>query len=276
MKNFSVITKAIYNPKWVAGKIKIKLDVKKYKKLNYQTHKVFLDNIIKSNTEDFITIINEIINDYRFNDFINLQFKSTGLKKRFPGARYSWPIFLYYFTRKTKPAIIVETECWYGISSSYILAAINKNNFGKLYTINLPTYPEKGGYIDENPYSPEEDRTASLPFGKEPGFIIPTFLKNNWELILGSSKEELPKLLNKLGIIDMFLHDSLHSYENMMFEFDIVLRFLKKGGYIFSDNIDWNSAFKDFTEKLLQKKYTYLAYYESPQLNHNFGVIIKE
>ena len=61
----------------------------------------------------------------------------------------------------------------------------------------------------------------------------------------------------------------------MWFEFDIALKYLKSGGFIFSDNIDWNDAFYDFCDKNKLKHFTYLAYYESEKLKHNFGVILK-
>ena len=43
-------------------------------------------------------------------------------------------------------------------------------------------------------------------------------LKHRWELILGDSKIELPRLLRDLDSVDVFFHDSLHIYDYMMFE----------------------------------------------------------
>ena len=42
---------------------------------------------------------------------------------------------------------------------------------------------------------------------------IPPELKQRWTLILGRSQEELPPLLERLGTIDSFMHDSEHSFE---------------------------------------------------------------
>lgn len=82
--------------------------------------------------------------------------------------------------------------------------------------------------------------------------------------------------MNTLENIDMFLHDSLHSYDNMIFEFSVVMKKLKAGSFMFSDNIDWYNAFFDFSINNNRKHYTYLAYYESSKLKHNFGVIKNE
>ena len=155
-----------------------------------------------------------------------------------------------------------------------ILAALYKNNEGMLYTIDLPAYKSYGGYTDQNPYKTKKERTMYLPDGKDPGFIVPDFLKNRWKLIYGKSIEKLPGLLDELKYIDMFLQDSLHSYENMMWEFNISYKYLKSGCYIFSDNIDWNKAFDDFVRDKVSFKY--LAYYESYKLKMNFGAIKKE
>lgn len=254
-----------------------KIILPKFKQMNYETHKKFISDIQfgKKNCKDYLDIVSEIIYDKKFNNFINENFKLAKLNCQFPIDVYSWPITLYYLVRKLKPKIIVETGVWYGISTSYILASLNTNNYGKLYSIDLPAYFEKGGYYDENPYLKKEDRIAKLPKAKEPGFIVPKYLYQRWKLIIGSSKDELPKLLKKLKSIDFFLHDSLHSYENMIFEFNLAYKYLKKNSLIFSDNIDWNNAFNDFAKKTESKHYKYLAYYETPRLYNNFGAIKK-
>ncbi len=222
---------------------------------------------------DYFNIVEEILNDKEFNDSVNKEFINAGLSASYPFENICWPYFIYYLVRKIKPEIIVETGVWYGVSSSIILNALNKNNKGFLFSIDLPAYFETGGYRDENPFLPVEKRSSSLPPNKSPGFIIPDNLKHRWELILGDSKIFLPKLLEKLKFIDIFLHDSLHSYENMTFEFNLATKYVKNGGFIMSDNINWHNAFYDFCNINKYKYKTFLAYYESPKLQHNFGVI---
>ena len=43
--------------------------------------------------------------------------------------------------------------------------------------------------------------------------------EERWSLTIGRSQDELPTLLERLGEIDLFVHDSEHSYECMDFEF---------------------------------------------------------
>ena len=53
-------------------------------------------------------------------------------------------------------------------------------------------------------------------------------------------------LLKKLDEIDIFLHDSEHSYQNMLWEFQTAWTYLKAGGLLLSHNIDTNDTFSDF------------------------------
>lgn len=46
-------------------------------------------------------------------------------------------------------------------------------------------------------------------------------MKDAWTLKIGKSTKVLPKVLEDVGEIDIFLHDSEHTYENMMAEYDL-------------------------------------------------------
>ncbi|MCX6165091.1 MAG: class I SAM-dependent methyltransferase, partial [Ignavibacteriae bacterium] len=215
------LKKVFKNPKDLAKRIYYKYYLNTiFEKERKNSFKKFLYNL-SLDYKDYLEISEEIINDKVFNASINKEFKETGIDISFPIDNICWPYFLYYLIRKKKPEIVVETGVWYGISTSVILKALNENKKGFLYSIDLPAYFEDGGYTDENPYLSEEERTSSLPPSRSPGFIVSDYLKDRWKLILGDSKIHLPILLEQLGKIDIFLHDSLHSYENMTFEFNI-------------------------------------------------------
>jgi hypothetical protein len=53
-----------------------------------------------------------------------------------------------------------------------------------------------------------------------------------------------------LGSIDIFIHDSEHSYENMMFEYITAWHYLKEGGILLSDDTNLNKAFSDFSARV--------------------------
>jgi predicted O-methyltransferase YrrM len=73
-------------------------------------------------------------------------------------------------------------------------------------------------------------------------------LRDRWELTLGRSSDKLPALLKTLGPIDIFFHDSEHTYDNMVWEFQTVWPGLKPGGKLLAHNVDKNTAFADFEQ----------------------------
>jgi len=148
--------------------------------------------------------------------------------------------FLYLVVRSLKPDVIVETGVNTGESSTYILQGLEDNDNGKLYSIDLPPTGEMGqNYLRSDKIS---------------GWIIPDYLRKRWELNLGPSQELLPPLLEKLKSIDIFFHDSLHTYEHMLFEYETSWKFINDRGLLMSDDIvtlneKGHSPFVDFAEK---------------------------
>src|SRR4029077_1829143 len=84
-----------------------------------------------------------------------------------------------------------------------------------------------------------------LPQGQATGFLVPPRLKSRWTMTLGDSKSELPKLLDKIGALDFFIHDSLHEYNHMMFEYQSSWPKLRRGGILFSDDVSFTEAFPE-------------------------------
>lgn len=152
---------------------------------------------------------------------------------------------LYFLIRKTKPQIVVETGVAAGESTSYILQALHDNKLGELYSIDLPFQ----WYI----YGNHKLHLDSLSPSKKPGYLIPNKLKKNWKLILGDTHKMLPKLLKQLGKIDIFFHDSKHTYQTMIFEYKTAWPYIKKGGILISDDVDYTSAFSKFSKDIKAK-----------------------
>jgi len=150
------------------------------------------------------------------------------------------PEYLYVIMRVLRPEVVVETGVAAGISSAFILQALEDNNKGKLYSIDLPNYNLP-------------DDLTFIPAGTQPGFAIPEGLKKRWQLRLGTSRDLLPGLLAEIGRVDIFLHDSDHTYENMLFEFVTAWDHLPQGGLLLSHDIAFNNAFRDFSRKIKRK-----------------------
>lgn len=150
---------------------------------------------------------------------------------------------LYALIRSKKPEIVVETGVCNGVSSTIILQALHENDKGKLISID---FPEVEGMIYEDGTFWEGKGGAAIPKNKQPGWIIPDHLRYRWEIHLGKSQDILPKIVSQLPKIDLFIHDSEHSYQCMIFEYRTVYPKIVKGGILLSDDVNWNNAFGDF------------------------------
>ncbi len=175
--------------------------------------------------------------------------KVRGMSVSFGGLGEEESKLLYSLIRHYRPERVVETGVCNGVSSYIILEALRKNDFGMLYSIDLPEV--EGNKEDASFW--EGKGGAAIPMDSSAGWIVPANLRDRWDLRLGNSFELLPKTLDELGGIDLFIHDSEHSYECMKFEFNTVWPYLREKGILLSDDIGWNNAFKDFTKEVAAK-----------------------
>ena len=238
-KYFSLLKFSLKNPKNGAEMFKIAQDVQADSK------EVLREHIVGG----------KLFDEFLIDNFPDCKFSKISLKKEvydleiklekflksledneFPSKRKPYPtdysiqedsrLLLYGLCRIIQPSIVVETGVAYGISSSYILHALKKNGKGTLYSI-------------DDTFRPWETK-------KMIGAAIPDELKENWELTIGKSSDKLKEIILSIENIDIFLHDSLHTYKNMSFEFNLMWPHIKKNGFLLSDDILDNNAFLDF------------------------------
>jgi predicted O-methyltransferase YrrM len=132
--------------------------------------------------------------------------------------------------RHTRPKVVVETGVAHGVTSRFILEALARNDFGGLWSIDLP------------PVNPETRREVGIA-------VDNAALRDRWSYIAGTSRRRLPGLLSQLGQVDLFIHDSMHSARNVAFEMDLAWKHLSPGGVIVVDDIDINPSFKMFAQR---------------------------
>jgi hypothetical protein len=198
------------------------------------------------------------------------EFRQKIKGRTYRGQEYSFGAFnfneaflIYSLIRLLKPNIIVETGVCNGVSSAFILLGLKNNFNGQLYSVDFPEVADKK--YGKNSFWEGKDG-AVIPAEALPGWIIPQDLKKRWHLILGKTQDELLPLLKRLKKVDLFIHDSEHSYECMSFEYNSAYRFLTKNGVMVSHDITWNSAFSDFA-KQFNRGYI--------NLTESIGLIIK-
>ncbi|MGD8778521.1 MAG: class I SAM-dependent methyltransferase [Ignavibacteria bacterium] len=155
---------------------------------------------------------------------------------------------IYVCIRMIKPKIVIETGVGPGMSSSIILRGIFDNrNEGKLYSIDLPAYDAE--------YYPKINKDYNVHFAKDdgPGWLVDEKYKSHWELIIGNSKEKLPELLEKIDIVDIFMHDSLHTDEHINFELNLVFSKMNSNSLYLCDDVNeyWSIEFIRFSKREL-------------------------
>lgn len=153
----------------------------------------------------------------------------------------------YALVREHEPDEIVETGVCNGLSSFCILLALDENDEGTLHSVDYPYYFDESleEFRDET-FS--EYGGAAIPPEKEPGWVVPDDLRDRWELRIGKSQRELPKMVQEIESFGLFFHDSEHSAPCMMFEFELAWEWMHSDGLIVSDDIRWNWAFPTFVE----------------------------
>jgi predicted O-methyltransferase YrrM len=164
-------------------------------------------------------------------------------------------LFLYWLVRTLKPKTIVQCGICNGLSSAFMVLALATNGAeGKLYGIDIPPV--------FNPKDPAWTGAGKvyghvIPEGKTSGWMVPEAYRKRFEVQNGDAKLLLPKLVDSLPGIDMFYHDSDHTYNHMMFEFREAKRKLAPGGLIIADDIAWNAALWDFADEQAVPAYNF-------------------
>lgn len=154
--------------------------------------------------------------------------------------------YLYWVVRRLQPKVIVQAGVSNGLSSAFMMLALAKNGpEGKLYTVDLPAIFDGG--------DPAWTRKTvvygvAIPEGQSSGWLVPDIYRDRFESLVGDAKDLLPPLIDRLDHVDLFFHDSDHTYAHMMFENEQALRKLAPGGVILADDVSWNSSLWDFAD----------------------------
>lgn len=131
---------------------------------------------------------------------------------------------MYIVCRLIEPDVVIESGVRYGSFDAHITAALNKNNNGIMYSIDLPDAIEKFDY----------------------GYLVPDDCKKRWNVQLGDANDILPELLEDEGPVDIFLHDSLHTRDHMKWEYQTAYPRLSNDGVVASHDVLKSNVFENF------------------------------
>jgi len=143
------------------------------------------------------------------------------------GVERATGLTLYGLVRLLRPATVVETGVADGRSSFMILSALESNGHGTLHSFDVR--PDAG----------------SLARGHA-----------QWNLTISDAQDPrstFTQALERLDVIDLFVHDSDHGYQNQMFEYESAWPKVPAGGILASDDVDLTKAFVDFAGRYEQR-----------------------
>ena len=153
-------------------------------------------------------------------------------------------VLLYVLLRHLRPQHCLETGVYYGGNTAFMLAALNRNGFGKLTSVDLPDVQiRKDQGTERHPLVGDSELYAEA---LSPGFIVPGYLRPSWTFIEGDSHRVIPRLE---GPFDFYIHDSDHSFGFVNTEMTLVRPRLTPKAVVVVDDIDWSNGFFAFCLK---------------------------
>lgn len=151
------------------------------------------------------------------------------------GALMQAPL-LYVLVRALGSRRLIETGISSGYSARLLLEAVARNGGGHLDSIGIDVFG-----MSQVPRA-----TPDGMGGRPIGWLVPERLRSNWTLHVGTSQEKLPALVAGRDDVDLFLHDSLHQYATMRWEFSTAFPALTPGGVLASHDVQVNAAWPEF------------------------------
>jgi predicted O-methyltransferase YrrM len=137
---------------------------------------------------------------------------------------------LYHLTRRLEAHRVVETGVAYGWSSLTILLAQESIGGGTLVSTDMP-YPRMNN----------EEHV---------GCVVPARIRTSWTLVRRPDRPALPRALARVGEIDLVHYDSDKTYAGQSWAFREIWAALRPGGVLIADDIDCQTAFRDFSSRL--------------------------
>ena len=144
-------------------------------------------------------------------------------------AQFPAPLDLYALVRLAEPRTLVESGVSSGVSSTFMLLGAAANGRGRLHSIDYPVSRtrRRGG------------APWAIPPGLSSGWGVPESLRQGWDLRIGRSEDLLKPLLDELGPLDFYCHDSPVDVGHFRFEMETILGHLGPGSLVVADNTDW-------------------------------------
>jgi len=154
--------------------------------------------------------------------------------------------------RHRRPDVVIETGVAHGISSRIVLEALFRNDRGLLWSIDLP-------------------HPLNHKLHGQTGVAVIDSCRPRWTYLEGESRRLLPPLVVKVGKAELFIHDSLHTAKNTLFEMEQAASVMRPGGVMLIDDIRSNDGFAAFARRHPEFKTIYVS---TPDRIGAFGIAV--
>jgi hypothetical protein len=141
------------------------------------------------------------------------------------------PLELYAIARILRPRHTLEVGVSSGVSSAYLLQALERNGSGTLHSIDRPkNEPKRRGR------SGSLSASWAVPPGRSSGWAVPPLLRGRWDLRIGDKKDLLPLFAEELDRVDLMVYDVPHEDRQAAREFGMLDPRLRQGGVAIADH----------------------------------------
>jgi hypothetical protein len=154
--------------------------------------------------------------------------------------------------RHGKPEAVLETGVAHGVSSRVVLEALALNDRGHLWSIDIA-----------NP--------LNLQVHGQEGAAVTESCRPRWTYVEGESSRRMPPLITEVGKVDLFIHDSLHTFKNTLFEMEQAASAMRPGGVMLIDDIRSHDGFATFAHRHPEFKTIYVS---TPDRIGAFGIAV--
>jgi hypothetical protein len=130
----------------------------------------------------------------------------------------------------SRPDVVIETGVAHGISSRVALEALAKNDRGHLWSIDLP-------------------HPLNHKLHGQTGVAVTDSCRSRWTYLAGESQRMLPPLVAEVPRVELFIHDSLHTAKNTLFEMEQAASIMPPRGVMLVDDIRGHDGFAIFARR---------------------------
>jgi len=141
------------------------------------------------------------------------------------------PLELYALVRLLQPRHVVEVGVSSGVSSAYMLEALERVGRGTLHSVDLPKLETPKLARGRHRYP-----SWALPPGRSSGWAVPFPLRGRWDLRLGDKRRVVPLLAEEEFPVDMFVYDVPHVEAEAAREFSAIDRRFRAGSVAIGDH----------------------------------------